>query len=79
LLPPGRAYILPAHDGRLPAIPAGGFTSEEQIARLPEARRMDIAAASTDVIGTITFGPTPNVYAYYRGRVQRNLYRIPIP
>jgi serine/threonine protein kinase/Tol biopolymer transport system component len=79
LLPGGRAYIIPIPDGHLPAVPVGGFKSEEQLARLPEARRIDIAAAPGDVTGTITFGPTPNVYAYYRGHVQRNLYRIPLP
>lgn len=79
VLPSGRAYIIPIHDGRLPSIPAGGFQSEEQLARLPEARRIDVSAAPGDVTGTITFGPTPNIYAYYRGHVQRNLYRIPIP
>ena len=27
----------------------------------------------------ITLGPTPDVYAFYRGNTQRNLYRIPVP
>jgi Tol biopolymer transport system component len=79
LLPDGRVYIVPVRNGGIPTVPAGGFQSQEEVARLPEARRIDIAAAPGDVTGTITFGPTSNVYAYYRGRVQRNLYRIPIP
>jgi serine/threonine protein kinase/Tol biopolymer transport system component len=55
----------------LPSIPAGGFRSEEEIARLPGARR--IAGR------LVTLGPSPDVYAYYRGNTQRNLYRIPLP
>jgi hypothetical protein len=55
----------------LPSIPAGGFRSEEEIARLSGARRIEGRL--------VTLGPTPDVYAYYRGNVQRNLYRIPIP
>ncbi|HEY2018270.1 MAG TPA: hypothetical protein VGH38_32415, partial [Bryobacteraceae bacterium] len=55
----------------LPHIPAGGFRSDEEIARLPGARRIDGRL--------VTLGPTPDVYAFYRGNTQRNLYRIPVP
>jgi len=55
----------------LPHIPAGGFHSDEEIARLPGARRIEGRL--------ITLGPTPDVYAFYRGNTQRNLYRIPVP
>ena len=55
----------------LPKIPAGGFGSGAEIARLPGARRIDGRL--------IALGPTPDVYAYYKGNTQRNLYRIPVP
>ena len=54
----------------LPDIPAGGFRSTEEIARLPGARRIDGRL--------VTVGPTPDVFAYYKGNTQRNLYRIPV-
>jgi hypothetical protein len=78
-LPEGRMYVVPVQSGRLPPIPAGGFQSEDELARLPGARRMDLAPTMSDVTGTIAFGPSPAIYAFYRGRAQRNLYRIPIP
>ena len=55
----------------LPNIPAGGFRSDEEIARVPGGRRIEGRL--------VTLGPTPDVYAFYRGATQRNLYRIPIP
>jgi len=55
----------------LPRIPAEGFRSDEEIARVPGGRRIEGRL--------ITLGPTPDVYAFYRGATQRNLYRIPIP
>jgi Tol biopolymer transport system component len=55
----------------LPNIPAGGFRSSEEIARVPGGRRIEGRL--------ITLGPTPDVYAFYRGNTQRNLYRIPVP
>jgi hypothetical protein len=27
----------------------------------------------------VVLGPSADVYAFYRGTVQRNLYRIPVP
>jgi hypothetical protein len=72
VVPEGRTYIVPLPPGKMfPRIPAGGFRSEEEIARLPGARRIDLAGAVP--------GPAPDVYAFYRGTAQRNLYRIPIP
>ncbi len=65
------AWILPLTGGALPQIPAGGFVSEKDVVRLPGARRVD----GTGVVP----GPSPDVYAFYRGTTQRNLYRIPIP
>jgi hypothetical protein len=72
VFPEGRNYLVPLPRGQaLPRIPAGGFRSEEEVARLPGARRID----ETDVRP----GPSLDVYAFYRGNAQRNLYRIPIP
>ena len=62
-LPPGEV---------LRRIPAGGFHSAEEIARLPGARRIE------DAINLVP-GPAANVYVSYRVNIQRNLYRIPIP
>jgi hypothetical protein len=68
----GRTYALPLPLGKMfPAIPAGGFHSEAEIAALSAGGPIE----SADVAA----GPTPNVYAFSRQTVQRNLYRIPIP
>jgi Tol biopolymer transport system component len=68
----GRSYIVPLPPGEsLPPVPAAGFTSEEEVARLPGARRADIL----DVVP----GQSPDVYAFIRINTQRNLYRIPVP
>jgi serine/threonine protein kinase/Tol biopolymer transport system component len=73
IMPANRRYLIPlAHGQSLPPIPAGGFRSEEEIARLPGARKVD------DVDG-LWPGIESGTYAFYRGAVQRNLYRIPIP
>jgi serine/threonine protein kinase len=65
-------YVVPLPPGRmLPSIPQGGFRSEQEIANLPGAQRIDIQ--------DVTPGPTPDVYAFSRETVQRNLYRIPTP
>jgi eukaryotic-like serine/threonine-protein kinase len=68
----GGSYLVPLPAGEsLPRIPKGGFHSGEEIARLPGAHRIDA--------GGVVPGPSADVYAFYRGTVQRNLYRIPIP
>jgi Tol biopolymer transport system component len=68
---PNRSYLIPLEHGQaLPPIPPGGFTSEQQLADIPGARRIDAVSVP---------GPTPDVYAFYRGNSQRNLYRIAIP
>ena len=70
-VPPGRSYIIPLRRGQaLPPVPAGGFGSEQEIAQLPGARRTDAQTAVP--------GPSPEVYAFYRGTTQRNLYRVPV-
>jgi eukaryotic-like serine/threonine-protein kinase len=67
----GRTYIVPLPPGKvLPPMPAGGFRSEQEIARLPGAHMIDATGAP---------GPSRDVYAFERRTVQRNLYRIPIP
>ena len=67
----GQSYIVPLPPGQaLPAIPAGGFRSEQDVARLKGARKTDALMAVP--------GPTPDVYAFYRSTKQCNLYRIPI-
>jgi DNA-binding winged helix-turn-helix (wHTH) protein/Tol biopolymer transport system component len=66
------SYLVPVPAGEsLPRIPKGGFQSDEEIAALPGARRIEG--------GGVVLGPSADVYAFYRGTVQRNLYRIPIP
>jgi DNA-binding winged helix-turn-helix (wHTH) protein/Tol biopolymer transport system component len=65
------SYLVPLAAGQsLPRIPKGGFQSDEEIARVPGARRIEG--------GGVVLGRSADVYAFYRGTVQRNLYRIPI-
>jgi Tol biopolymer transport system component len=64
-------FSLAAHEALPQNIPAGGFRSDEEIARLHGARRIEGRL--------VTLGPSPDVYAFYRGSTQRNLYRIPVP
>jgi hypothetical protein len=65
-------YLIPLRRGEaLPQIPARGFHSEDEIAHLPGARLIDAEG--------VVLGPSAGVYAFYRGTIQRNLYRIPIP
>ena len=68
----GRTYVIPLRSGSLlPDIPAGGFRSEDEIARLP----------GVDMIpyGDVVLGPGRGTYAFSRETVTRNLYRIPLP
>ena len=67
----GRSYLVPLERGQpIPRVPAGGFRTEEDVARLPGARRIDERFVAP--------GPLPGQYAFYRGTTIRNLYRIPI-
>jgi hypothetical protein len=71
-VPNGRTYVIPLQPDRIfPPIPPGGFRSQDEIAKLPGVRVLD----SIDVAP----GPTPEIYAFARQTVQRNLYRIPLP
>jgi hypothetical protein len=66
-----RSYLIPLTPGEaLPPVPAGGFRSEDEVARLPGARRIDAL--------TVVPAPSPDVYAFSRVTSQRNLYRIPV-
>ena len=66
-----RSYLIPLTPGEaLPRVPTGGFRSEEEVAQLPGARKIDALTAVP--------GSSPDVYAFYRGTTQRNLYRIPV-
>jgi eukaryotic-like serine/threonine-protein kinase len=68
----GRTYAIPLLTGRtFPPIPAGGFRSEAEIAKLPGVRVINAFG--------VAHGPTPDVYAFARETTQRNLYRIPLP
>ncbi|SPF44229.1 Serine/threonine protein kinase [Candidatus Sulfopaludibacter sp. SbA4] len=79
-IPEGRSYVIPLARGQiLPQIPEGGFRSEAQVSSLPGARRIDVASVIGFVAGAIIPGPSPDVYAFYRSSIQRNLYRVPIP
>jgi Tol biopolymer transport system component len=69
-LPDNRSYIIPLAPGEaFPRLPGEGFRSEEEIAKLPGARRIDARTVP---------GPSRDVYAFSRGSTQRNLYRIPL-
>jgi len=66
----GHSYVIPLRAGEaLPPIPGAGFVSEHDVAQLPGARRIDALTVP---------GSSPDVYAFYRGTTQRNLYRIPV-
>lgn len=68
----GRTYVIPLEPGRLlPEVPARGFQTEAEIAKLPGVQIIDAADVAP--------GPTSSVYAFSRETTQRNLYRIPIP
>jgi DNA-binding winged helix-turn-helix (wHTH) protein/Tol biopolymer transport system component len=65
-------YLFPLKPGEvLPAIPAGGLQSPDEVSRLPGARLIEADG--------VVFGQSADVYAFYKGIVQRNLYRISIP
>ena len=68
----GRTYVLPTEDAAmLPPIPAGGFTSETDLAAVPGVMILPY--------GDVAPGPSPSIYAFSRETVTRNLYRIPLP
>jgi serine/threonine protein kinase len=67
----GKTYVLPVPHGKmLPDIPAGGFPSEAAIAALTGVRVIDSADTAP--------GASPDVYAFSRQTIHRNLYRVPL-
>ena len=63
------SYILPLQRNGLPALPRGGFSSDD-------LAKMKLVAAPT---GVAESGGTPLLYAHTRITIRRNLYRIPLP
>ena len=63
-------YALPLQHNGLPNLPANGITSTEDLIRM----KVPVAAP-----GVGESGGTPSLYAYTRGTIRRNLYRIPLP
>jgi hypothetical protein len=67
-----KTYVVPVSPAHpLPESFAKGFSSYDEIARLP--------GVSIIPSGEVAPGPTADVYAYTRRTVQRNLYRVPVP
>jgi eukaryotic-like serine/threonine-protein kinase len=67
----GRTYVLPLVRGSMwPKMPLIGFQSEADITKVP---------GSTLLSEFDCPGPTPEMYAFVRMTVQRNLFRVPLP
>jgi len=68
----GRTYVIPLSGGApLPQMPAGGFRTEAELAAIQGVQILPH--------GDVAPGPTPEVYAFSRTTITRNLYRIPVP
>ena len=66
-----RTYAVPVPRGQpLPKTPPTGFATVAEIEAVPGTHIIDAADPAP--------GPTPDVYAFSRETVQRNLYRIPL-
>jgi hypothetical protein len=66
----GSTYFVPLAAGEIfPPFPPEGLHSERDVAKLPGARKLEAGAVP---------GPSPDVYAFHRQTIQRNLHRIPI-
>ncbi len=70
----GQTYVIPWKPGsNLEALPPGGTRTEADFAKVaaivPAARQAQEFAPSS----------SPNIYAYSRRTIQRNLYRVPLP
>jgi serine/threonine protein kinase/Tol biopolymer transport system component len=67
----GRTYVLPLVRGSMwPKMPLDGFQSEADITKVPGATLLSEFDCP---------GPTPEMYAFARMTVQRNLFRVPLP
>jgi hypothetical protein len=68
----GETFVVPLKAGAtLPELPPHGFAVDSDISKLPGTRSIDAPDASP--------GHSADVYAFSRERIQRNLYRIPLP
>jgi hypothetical protein len=66
-------YLLPIRAGdELPELPPGGLARLSGVARMKGARVINGPTG-------IALGRSPDIYAYVREMVHRNLYRIPLP
>ena len=63
-------YSLPLQRTGLPALPSSGISGKDDLKRMK---------ASIVPPGVVESAGTSSLYAYTRGNVQRNLYRIPLP
>jgi eukaryotic-like serine/threonine-protein kinase len=68
----GRTYVVPLKAGAMwPDLPPHGYPADSDIAKISGVGTIDAPDA--------TPSPSAGVYAFSRERVQRNLYRIPLP
>jgi eukaryotic-like serine/threonine-protein kinase len=69
---PPKTFVIPLPDSKAFAgLAARGFKSEAQLAAVPGVRAIDQPVVMP--------GPEPSVYAFAKGTVHRNLYRVPLP
>jgi hypothetical protein len=68
----GQTFVVPLTAGAmLPELRPHGFAVDSDMSKLPGVRVIDAPDA--------TPGLSTDVYAFSRERIQRNLYRIPLP
>ena len=68
----GTPYAVRLKPGEsLPRLPAEGLKTDAQVAALPGAQRIPQVYAFV--------GPHPELYAFTRVSIQRNIYRVPVP
>ncbi|MGI9078692.1 MAG: protein kinase domain-containing protein [Gemmatimonadaceae bacterium] len=68
----GSPYAIPLQPGQaLPRLPATGLRTGQEVAALPGARPLPQERAFT--------GPNPDLFAFTKVTVQRNIYRVPVP
>ena len=67
----GDTLVFPLPAGKtLPSIPGAGIQTKADVTKIPGLKVFS---------GQITPGPAPELYAFSRQSVHRNLYRIPLP
>ncbi|HJU73846.1 MAG TPA: hypothetical protein VJ717_08875, partial [Gemmatimonadaceae bacterium] len=72
LNPFGTAYAIRLRPGEaLPRLPIAGLKTDAEVAALPGAQRVPQDYAF--------LGPRPDIYAFTKVSIQRNIYRIPVP